>query len=399
MTSVADLIGADGAAGQPQLLERTARSLDQAGSEVARLRTSLRAVEAAQWHGQARVRFDKLRDSTVDADLAPIDPGYDAGVAALRRYARELAEIQDRARQLARTITDTEHRLGDHRRDESIADGAVVAAKTAALVTTLTPTARIAAEYALKEARAHRERMRSQTVATERRLQRHRTEGAELRAQLDQAAQRCAAALDASRPPAAPKHLTPLERDAAAIAAVAAGVAAIRRIGPGKGESADAARDRARENAMRKAWNATPGRPSGPLKITNARIAELARERAAAGGWGGQCLWWVHQILNADGTIITGFGDNTATYQASWSKVAIEVPSIADAIPGDIVQWQSPDGRSVHTMIITDSGPPVRIADSNSRPKAAPEQLALGDLSSRISGKEGWVKIWRVGQV
>ncbi|MBJ7469872.1 MAG: hypothetical protein JHD16_01155 [Solirubrobacteraceae bacterium] len=396
MTSVADLIGADGAAGQPQVLQTAARDLDQAGGEVARLRASLGAVEAAEWRSQARVRFDKLRDATIDQDLAPIDQHYDAAVSALRTYGHRLDEIQDRARGVAHALTAEQEKLETNRRDEDIAGGLVSAAKVAAAVTTLAPPAKVAADYALKEAKEHQHRMRAQTAATQQRITRLRGEGSDLRAELDVAARTCVAALNGLRPPAGQAHLTPVEMAAGGAAVVGTAIGAIRRFRPGANGRGIDWGARGRENKLREIWNSTPGRPSGPNAISNSRIAELARDRAARGGHGGQCLQWVHDIINHDGQLVKGFGFNTATYQEHWSKVALEVPSIDEAVPGDIVQWQSPDGSSVHTMIIIDSGPPVKVADSNSRWN---EQLAIGNYADRVSGKGDWVRIWRVGQV
>ncbi len=403
MTTVADLIGADGAAGRPQMLHTAARDLDQVGGEVARLRASLAAVEAAQWRGQARVRFDKLRDTTVDQDLAPIDQHYDAAVSALRGYGHRLEEIQQRAREIAKAMTAEEHKLGTNRRDEELAGGLVTAAKVAATVSTLTPTAKIAADYALKEAKQHQGRMRAQTAATQQRLAGLRGEGADLRAELDAAAHRCAAELGGLRPPPGQKQLTPVEMAAGGAAVVGTAIGVIRRVTPGGHGRPNDAGARARERSLRDRWNATPARPSGPHQISNQRIADLAREQAARGGHGGQCIVWVQNVLKEAGYDIPPVGaggvdwNNSQVYQDYWASKATQVPSIAEAVPGDVVQWMGPgyDG-SVHTMIIIESGPPVTVADSNSRWN---EQLAIGNYNDRVSGKEAWVKIWRVGQV
>ncbi len=261
MTTVADLIGADGAAGDPQALRRSAEEIERAGESIERLRVRLAAVDGMAWQGRARARYDKLRDRTVQGDLAPFAPAYDAVSQTLRRYAGQLTDIQARARALARQLTDAQLRVGAHQRDAQLADFGVSLAKGAATASTLTPLTRPAAELALREAKAHRARMQTQLAESRRHVARLRAQGADLRAELDRAAGECAAAVDGLQPPGG-SMLQASAAVATAVGVVKGNGGAARRPNGRGGSRGSALRPRSFDlgpgPAQRQQWNATP---------------------------------------------------------------------------------------------------------------------------------------------
>lgn len=138
-----------------------------------------------------------------------------------------------------------------------------------------------------------------------------------------------------------------------------------------------------------------PAGPNGPLGISGNTIASRAEARAN-GTHEGQCLVFASNMIGEAGGPRWQFGFDEFVYQQKWRDFgAVEIPSIAQARRGDIVQWggEAGDGN-VHTAIVTSAGPDPQLIDSNF---GSAERVGRGSFSSR-NGSFSRYRIWRVGQ-
>lgn len=100
MTSIADIIGKTAQA-SPDSIRSAAHHLSTVASEASTLRGRLLAANPAQWQGEAATRFEQLQQADLPPDLEKLSRSFEACAAALRTYAADVDDVQERARQLA----------------------------------------------------------------------------------------------------------------------------------------------------------------------------------------------------------------------------------------------------------------------------------------------------------
>ncbi len=145
------------------------------------------------------------------------------------------------------------------------------------------------------------------------------------------------------------------------------------------------------------AFASNAGALSGPDSFPNSAIADHA-EAVPDGTWEGQCIVFVEKMIVQAGGPSLAFGYNTDTYQAQWAQHAVQVPDIAQALPGDVIQWGGGAGGSeLHTAIVTSAGSDSGVIDSNFGYPLNNELVHRGDFNSR--NLSGDYRIWRLGQV
>ncbi len=101
MTSVADIIGAEAAAGQPEAVRRQASHLRDLADTTEAIRRQLGDLTPTRWTGVAATAFHSNRDRDLPGELANLGVSLDRGAAALSTWAHELDDLQARAREIA----------------------------------------------------------------------------------------------------------------------------------------------------------------------------------------------------------------------------------------------------------------------------------------------------------
>jgi plastocyanin len=137
-------------------------------------------------------------------------------------------------------------------------------------------------------------------------------------------------------------------------------------------------------------WTANSGQLSTPAGRLNQAIFNHA-EQYSDGAWGDQCLIWVRDVIASAGGPQLAFGLDGSTYQRQWAGVATQVPSLAQAQPGDIVQWYNSSGV-LHTAIYTAAGG-GSVIDSNFTRQGT---VWRGSFASRQASLGNSYMIWRL---
>lgn len=102
MTSVVDILGAEGGAGSPAQIRTAAAQLEDASSTAAHVRSGIAQLDAASWTGTAADVYRDTRDTALPPELDRLRSSFDRASRALAVYAGQLEALQDQARALAK---------------------------------------------------------------------------------------------------------------------------------------------------------------------------------------------------------------------------------------------------------------------------------------------------------
>lgn len=151
MSSAADILGAEGAAGSPDVIRSTATQFQDVATTAATIKSHLASLDGVQWTGKAAELYRAKQDAELPAELDKLSSSFDKAASALSGYAPKLESIIDRAAKLAQQRETANATLASARTKESSARTTLRDATVARLVT-IEPTARAKADIAVTHA-------------------------------------------------------------------------------------------------------------------------------------------------------------------------------------------------------------------------------------------------------
>lgn len=118
MTTVAEMIGTEGARADPDAIRRVAARLDDISATARSIRSNLTALDSAHWTGTAASAYRGKQNDEIPHELSKLTDSFGIAAQALNVYGRELSDILDQARALAAQHELAGENVDSARRDE-----------------------------------------------------------------------------------------------------------------------------------------------------------------------------------------------------------------------------------------------------------------------------------------
>lgn len=131
MTTLADILGGEGAAGSPGQLRNVASKLDEVSDTAAHIESGLSRLDAGSWTGEASNRYREKQNAELPPELGKLRGSFHLASRYVAIYAGDLERIQDEGRALARKRETAEAALQAAQNKESVARKGVTQAKAA----------------------------------------------------------------------------------------------------------------------------------------------------------------------------------------------------------------------------------------------------------------------------